>query len=1094
VRLERRPSAPAAPLELDDDQRAVVEHRGGHLLVLAGPGTGKTATLAELVVRRIADRVDPVPAEAILALTFGRRAARELSDRISRRLAGGRVPVVSTFHAFAYGVLRQHSDPTAFASPPRLLTAPEQEARLRELLGWAVAEGRVQWPESLAGALGTRGIAEQVRALLARARGLGLGGDGLARIGRRAGIGAWAALGPFFEEYLDTLGFEGSLDYAELIHRAAVLARDPRAGRSLREAYRLIVVDEYQDTDPAQVRLLRGLAAGGAQVVAVGDPDQAIYGFRGGDVGGILRFPEEFHGVRGEPARIIVLRRSRRFPAELADATKGLLRQVSLAPLPAQAQRLHRTPLALDGPAQLDVLAFPSAASETSGVAEALLRAHAGADGREPLGWSQMGVLVRNPAVDGPRLARAIRGAGIPIAVPPSDTPLGLEPAVQALLLAVATAMDPDGAPADTGRHLLLGPLGRGDAIAVRALARDMLRAASQGATSSDALLTAAIGRGEPMPASLGGSRSGRAVAAAWARVARAVASARAAIESGEHVGDVLWAVWDATDWPSRLQAAAVHDGASAAAANRDLDAMVALFEMANGLASQQRGAVGVGAFLTEVRSLNLPVASREESADGRDVVQLLSAHRAKGLEWELVVVAAVQEGRWPDVRLRSDLLQVAELGIGGRVDPATYTDLLAEERRLMYVACTRARSRLIVTAVAEPTDGGDQPSRFLPELGRPVTLMPTRSAHPMAADELITALRRAASAPEVRLGLPDLEVERLRGAAVARLAALSGLAGGPPAPGSFRPGATSLADPSRWWYTRPVTGMSPGDGQIQPSPLVLSASAVTALLRCPLQWFLDRRVGAGGPSGAAAVMGSVVHAVAEAIAVGGVPADPGPIADFVDSIWAQMPFPARYQRERERERVDEMIAALLAWHAASDRTVVAAELPFQVKVQGLPGPVELRGTIDRVEADPAGRVHVVDFKTGRTIATAAEAAGHPQLGVYQLAVRGGTGGGGVLAGAELVHLGDTYASGMPKVRVQAPLPPADPTWIHDLIAEAARLAAGPEYPARPHGRCGTCAYRFMCPAGDGHSPARGAGSGAPDDLPTRPADRGGSR
>ena len=188
VRLDRHAPRALAPLTLDPQQRAVVEHRDGHLLVLAGPGTGKTATLAELVVARIGDTVDPIPADRILALTFGRRAARELSDRISGRLGGGPVPVVSTFHSFAYGVLRQHADPTAFASPPRLLVAAEQDARLRELLTYSIEEGRLQWPESLSRAVGTRGIAEQVRALLARARGQGLDGKDLTRIGRREGV------------------------------------------------------------------------------------------------------------------------------------------------------------------------------------------------------------------------------------------------------------------------------------------------------------------------------------------------------------------------------------------------------------------------------------------------------------------------------------------------------------------------------------------------------------------------------------------------------------------------------------------------------------------------------------------------------------------------------------------------------------------------------------------------------------------------------------------------------------------------------------------------------------------------------------------
>ncbi len=830
VRLDRSPPVTVAPLALDPQQRAVVEHRDGHLLVLAGPGTGKTATLAELVVSRISDAVDPVPADRILALTFGRRAARELSDRISGRLGGGPVPVVSTFHSFAYGVLRQHSDPVAFASPPRLLVAAEQDARLRELLTYAIEEGRLEWPESLSRAVGTRGIAEQVRALLARARGQGLDGKDLTRIGRRAGMPVWAALGGFFEEYLATLEFEGSLDYAELILRAAVLANDPRAGATLRQSYDLIVVDEYQDTDPAQVALLRGLADGGAQVIAVGDPDQAIYGFRGADVRGILRFPEVFAGPDGTPAPIEVLRTTRRFPRVIAEAASGVLGPVSLAPLPAQVQRAHRTPQAADGPARVDVRTYPSATAEAAGVAETLLRAHAGEGSRAGLHWSQMAVLVRNPAVHGPVLARALRAAGIPVWQPPDETPLADEPAVGVLLMVLGLALDPSSVPEGTGRELLAGPLGRADAVAIRALARAILRerrgeagvdsetefagepgpapgqASNDRAESSDTLLTAALARGEEprnvsdIPAS---------ALSAFRRVARSIALARDAMETGQMVSEVLWAVWTASDWPERLRTAALRPGggqSAATAAHRDLDAVVALFEIANRLPPQRRGRVGTAAFLDDIRALRLPQEVRGPQESDRDHVRLLSAHRAKGLEWELVVVASVQEGQWPDLRLRSDLLHVAELGAKGRTDGRTHADLLAEERRLMYVACTRARSQLHVSAVAERIEGGLQASRFLAELGQVVEAMPARSTSPMSAEGLIADLRRAAEAPERVLadGQPDPEVEAMRGAAVQRLAALAqrGESGG-------ALGALAAADPTRWWAAQPLTGVA---------------------------------------------------------------------------------------------------------------------------------------------------------------------------------------------------------------------------------------------------------------------------------------------
>ena len=182
-------------------------------------------------------------------------------------------------------------------------------------------------------------------------------------------------------------------------------------------------------------------------------------------------------------------------------------------------------------------------------------------------------------------------------------------------------------------------------------------------------------------------------------------------------VSEVLWAAWNSTDWPERLRPAALRPAGgytAAASAHRDLDAVVALFELANRLPAQRRGEVGTAAFLDDISALRLPQEVRGAQESDRDHVRLLSAHRAKGLEWDLVVVASVQEGQWPDVRLRSDLLHVAELGPRGRIDGLTHADLLAEERRLMYVACTRARSSLVVSAVAERVEGGLQASRFL--------------------------------------------------------------------------------------------------------------------------------------------------------------------------------------------------------------------------------------------------------------------------------------------------------------------------------------------------------------------------------------------
>ncbi|HET7902462.1 MAG TPA: UvrD-helicase domain-containing protein, partial [Candidatus Nanopelagicales bacterium] len=345
LELDRTPPLSAAAPELDEQQREVVAHRRGPLLVLAGPGTGKTTTLVEAMVDRLTGQ-DPLRPDEVLGLTFGRRAAQEWRERVVARVGGGLSPTVTTFHSFAYALVREQADPEAYLEPLRLLSGPEQELRLRELLSGAVRDGRLVWPAELAPALGTRGLAAEVRAVVAKARALGLDPVDLEALAPHAGsLGpAWRAVGEFLGDYLDVLDAEGVTDYTEIVHRAALLTHDPEVQRALRQRYRAVFVDEYQDTDPAQVRLLRGLVGPDTPFVVVGDPDQSIYTFRGADPGGILSFRESFRAPDGGPAPTVVLRSTRRFGPVVRDAASRVLRTASLAPLPADIQRQHRTP------------------------------------------------------------------------------------------------------------------------------------------------------------------------------------------------------------------------------------------------------------------------------------------------------------------------------------------------------------------------------------------------------------------------------------------------------------------------------------------------------------------------------------------------------------------------------------------------------------------------------------------------------------------------------------------------------------------------------------------------------------------------------
>ena len=247
------PDRVVAP-ELDESQQAVVDHPGGPLLVLAGPGTGKTTTLVESVVDRVERR--GLTPDQILVLTFSRKAAADLRQRIAGRLGRSVVtPMVLTFHAFCYALVRRFSEFGTGGAPMRLLTAPEQEFRLREMLAGSRDTGRAGWPDSVAAAFGTRAFAGEVRAVLAKARQLGMDPDDVVAAGEAAERPEWQAIGEFFDEYLDVLDAEQVLDYAELVHRSRILLADAAIAAQLRSEIAAVFVDEYQDTDPAQVRL-----------------------------------------------------------------------------------------------------------------------------------------------------------------------------------------------------------------------------------------------------------------------------------------------------------------------------------------------------------------------------------------------------------------------------------------------------------------------------------------------------------------------------------------------------------------------------------------------------------------------------------------------------------------------------------------------------------------------------------------------------------------------------------------------------------------------------------------------------------------------
>ncbi|MEZ3177711.1 ATP-dependent helicase [Streptomyces pimonensis] len=1070
-RLVRTPPTRGNPPRLDAAQRSVVEHRAGPLLVLAGPGTGKTTTLVESVAARIARDGDP---ERILVLTFSRKAAVELRDRMALRIGAARAPQATTFHSFCYALIRAHQDSDLFVEPLRLLSGPEQDVTVRELLAGQVDLERlglahVRWPDELRACLTTRGFADEVRAVLARSRELGLGPEALDAFARRIGRPDWRAASAFLAEYLDVLDLQGVLDYAELVHRAVLLAGRPEIAGRLAARYDAVYVDEYQDTDPAQVRLLHALA-GGRTLVAFGDPDQSIYAFRGADVGGILEFPYAFPRADGRPAPVEVLRTSRRSGAVLLEATRRVTRRMPLPRLPAEKVRAHRELTADRDGGRVEVYTYPTSGTELDNIADILRRAHL----EDGVPWNDMAVLVRAGARTLPTVRRALTSAGVPVDVDGDDLPLRHEPAVAPLLTAlraVATAEAGDGEGSGDGAEaeprwldtetaltLLTSPLAGMDAADLRRLGR-ALREEERAAGNplpppSDELLTRALAEPERLavhdPAYARGAQ----------RLGGLLRRARERLAGGGTAEEALWDLWDGTPWPGRLERSARRGGAAGRNADRDLDAVCALFATA-ARAEERIGGRGALNFLEEIEAEDIAADTLTRRAARPDAVRLMTAHRSKGLEWRLVVVAGVQEGLWPDLRRRGSLLEADRIGRDGLAEPLTPGALLAEERRLFYVAATRARERLVVTAVKAPADDGDQPSRFLTELGVEPKDVTGRPRRPLSVAALVAELRATTVDPRVSDTLREAAAQRL-----ARLAALADEDGRPLVPS---------AHPYRWWgMFEPTESKVPLRDRDQ--PVVLSGSALDQLANtCALQWFLGREVKADAPATAAQGFGNVVHVLADEVASGHTPADLDVLMERLDSVWNALAFDAPWKSAQEKENARVALERFLKWHVMdrTGRTPVASEHDFDVTLEAGDYEVRIRGQMDRVETDAEGRAYVVDFKTGKQAPSAKEVERHPQLAVYQLAVGEGAVDepfGGTRpepGGAELVQLRQGAAKrdggeALPKVQAQEP---PEGEWIGDLLATAAGKVLDERFGPTAGQHCAHCAFRASCSA-----------------------------
>lgn len=1097
VRLTPAPPPAPPPPALDERQAEAVAVRqgSGPLVLLGAPGTGKTTTLLELVLARI-DR-DGVPPDAVLVLAPTRRAASALRERIAARLGRTvREPLARTPHSYAFGLLRRALVLDGDL-PPRLISGPEQDRILADLLaGHAEGIGYAPtWPAAITDEILTlRSFRGELRDLIMRAVERGLSPGELARLGRRHGRADWVAASDVYAEYLDvtSLATPGAFDPAGIVAAASrVLADDPALLAAERELRRLVVVEDAQELSTAGAHLARLLGGDGRDLVLAGDPDVATQGFRGARPRLLAEAAQRLRGPDGAPARQVVLATVHRHGPPLRAVAERITGRISTAGLVAHRAARAGAARATEAPttATVQTHLLASAAQEAAFIAQLLRRRHL--DPADPLPWGSMAVVVRSVGAT-TTLRRALGAAGVPVSVPGTELPVRDEPAVIPLRLALRCVLDEAALTPEVATELLSGPIGGADALTLRRL-RQALRArelSGGGVRSSDELLVELVshpnhvlalqtdddGTGDGRSASDGAEALPHTVIGPARRVATVLAAGRSALRAREASAEtVLWAIWQTTGLAGMWRRMALGGGASGARADRDLDAVVALFDAAAAFVDRLPHA-RPEQFLEHLEGQDLPSDTLAERAPTDDAITLITATGAAGRQWDLVVIAGVQEGTWPDLRLRSSLLgaqvlaDLLDRGIEPNGDDPGSASRRAEiegqrravlddELRLFLVACTRARRQLVVTAVraedlqpspfldlVEPP-GGEEDSDDGAEV-RPLTDVPRAATLSALVAELrAVLLEPVPDATPAAPATPATDTARTRARArraraarhLARLAA-AGVAG---------------AAPRDWYGLAEVSTEAPlrsGEGAVRVSP-----SKVETFDRCPLRWLFDQ---AGGrrPMPVGVSVGTLVHDVAEAAPDG----DLQLMRELLAMRWAALGLPDGWVGDVERAKAERMLEKLAEYarlSRAAGRELVAVEQEISVRV----GRADIRGTIDRLERDEQGRPVVIDLKTGRSKPSAAEIERHAQLGVYQLALEQEPGDAGC-GGAALVQLGGSTKS----VGVQTQRPLADdedPTWAAALVERVAEGMAAGKFHATVNPRCRTCDLRRCCPA-----------------------------
>jgi len=660
---------------LNAPQREAVTTTEGPLLVLAGAGSGKTRVIAHRVAWLLVQGVQP---ERVLAVTFTNKAAEEMKERVCA-LAGppGRAVFVSTFHSFGLWLLQQEHRAAGLPRRFGICDAGDQAALVKRCMREVNVDDRAF-------------DARRVLFLVSSAKNALQKGVKVRPEGQGDDYDLVAA--EVFPRYQAGLRAQRAVDFDDLIALPVELLRSDAALRAkYQERFRYLLVDEYQDTNRCQLELLKLLAGERRNVCAVGDDDQAIYGWRGAEVKNILRFDRHFPG-----AKEVRLEQNYRSTGRILACANGVI-----AKNPHRKSKQLWTSAGEGAPVKVAALAGEE--EEARHVADRIVRGRA--EGRP---WSHFAVLYRLNAQSRP-IEDALREASVPYRV--SGGPAFFDRAEVRDLLAYLKVCVQREDDVSLSRIVNVPARGLGDATLERVYAF---------ATARGVPLFEALRRSGEVP-DLPRGAADRMLAFVDLVDRYAFAFDR------QPIGEVARRLVAEVDLYAHARAGVK----SAEAAQRKVEAIESMLRSIEGWASRTGKKPTLPNYLAK-----LALDSRQdEDEDERDGVALMSLHAAKGLEFPVVFLIGVEE----------DLLPCS--GIQGEARD------LDEERRLAYVGITRAREELHLTRAQARTKRGKleprTPSRFLQDLpeGAFVLYDPAKDVQPpevvaARSSEVLAALK----------------------------------------------------------------------------------------------------------------------------------------------------------------------------------------------------------------------------------------------------------------------------------------------------------------------------------------------------------------